>query len=364
MPIAKWDGNDWLPLDTTTMVTHPLGGSLKPHIDDMIAFDNKIFIIGNFRYDDPIFPFSNTFEYFAYYDSSGWHSACSNLTNHLYPLDAKLNVFNSELYISGCNFYDTCITGTSSGIMTARGLARYNAQCKSVDYVGNGWGLILTTDMVNFNGSMYIGLTGIHPSYGSFITRFDGTDFYPVGSGLNAEVYALATYNGQLAAGGLFTSDGLNTQSLKQAATWDGTQWNTIPSNCLENHSVYYLNVLDTLLISSGNADSCGIVQASKSLIYPSGLTTVNEMSFPNSSINLFPNPSNGDCVIQITNPNNIYSTLLIHDLVGKLVYEEIVQPISSQINLKLHETIGSGIYTISLIPGTRQSRIKMIIAK
>ncbi len=48
-----------------------------------------------------------------------------------------------------------------------------------------------------------------------------------MGPGLNDEVYALTTYNGDVIAGGRFTRSG--TTQVPFIARWDGTAWNPIP---------------------------------------------------------------------------------------------------------------------------------------
>jgi hypothetical protein len=60
------------------------------------------------------------------------------------------------------------------------------------------------------------------------IARWDGSQWHPLGSGLNDTVLALATYNGDLIAAGTFTTAG--GQSANRIARWDGSQWHALGS--------------------------------------------------------------------------------------------------------------------------------------
>ncbi len=61
----------------------------------------------------------------------------------------------------------------------------------------------------------------------SFIARWDGTDWHAMGSGLDGVVYALAVTpgGGVIAGGGFFTAGGVPALDV---ARWDGTSWTAI----------------------------------------------------------------------------------------------------------------------------------------
>src|SRR5205085_7051408 len=61
------------------------------------------------------------------------------------------------------------------------------------------------------------------------IASFNGTSWVQPGAGLNGPCYALKAYNGQLYAGGAFTSaGGLSSGGL---ARWNGTSWSIVGGN-------------------------------------------------------------------------------------------------------------------------------------
>ena len=72
------------------------------------------------------------------------------------------------------------------------------------------------------------------------IAQWNGSTWSPLGSGMNGEIYALATdNNGNLYAGGNFTSAGEVTAT--RIAKWDGTSWSALGSGM--NAEVYALAV-------------------------------------------------------------------------------------------------------------------------
>src|SRR5208282_2400011 len=63
----------------------------------------------------------------------------------------------------------------------------------------------------------------------SYIARFDGRNWQPLGTGLNNRVDALVVTNNQVYAGGYFTGT-VDGQPLQYIGCWDGTNWNSLGS--------------------------------------------------------------------------------------------------------------------------------------
>ena len=88
------------------------------------------------------------------------------------------------------------------------------------------------------------------------IARWDGTRWSPLGGGgsaavgTNGTVWALTTFKGRLVAGGQFTEAGGVT--VNRIATWDGARWSPIGSG-VESGTVFSLTVFDDTLIAGGN---------------------------------------------------------------------------------------------------------------
>jgi len=62
----------------------------------------------------------------------------------------------------------------------------------------------------------------------SYIARWDGTYWRPLGSGMNGRVWALTVYDGELIAGGEFTTAG--GVACNYVGQWNGTQWRALGS--------------------------------------------------------------------------------------------------------------------------------------
>jgi len=76
-----------------------------------------------------------------------------------------------------------------------------------------------------YNGELIAGgqFTSAGGVPANYIAKWNGISWSPLGSGTNAEVDALTVYNGQLVAGGRFTSAG--GVEVNFIAKWNGTEW-------------------------------------------------------------------------------------------------------------------------------------------
>ena len=82
------------------------------------------------------------------------------------------------------------------------------------------------------------------------IARWDGSVWQPMGSGMNSyEVWSLAVYNGDLIAGGFFSTAGGVT--VNNIARWDGSAWQPLGSGL--NSTVRSLVVHNGELIAGGH---------------------------------------------------------------------------------------------------------------
>lgn len=85
------------------------------------------------------------------------------------------------------------------------------------------------------------------------IARWDGTAWQPMGGSPNNFVYALAVYNGELVAGGYFTAAGA---SAAHVARWNGFTWQPLGAGV--NDWVYALAVYNGELIVGGYFTQAG----------------------------------------------------------------------------------------------------------
>ena len=82
----------------------------------------------------------------------------------------------------------------------------------------------------------------------SYIARFDGRNWQPLGTGLNNRVDALVVTNNSVYAGGYFTGT-VDGQPLPYIGYWDGTNWNSLGS---AGGLVYALAVSSNGLYAAG----------------------------------------------------------------------------------------------------------------
>lgn len=104
-------------------------------------------------------------------------------------------------------------------------------------------------------GDFYIGwgFGPPNPSLGAdvdYVGRWDGTNWWSLGTELNTTVYAVALQNGYLYAGGSFTASG--STSVKRIARWDGSSWSAVGSG-FTNGSVLALAATPTALYAAGS---------------------------------------------------------------------------------------------------------------
>jgi hypothetical protein len=130
---------------------------------------------------------------------------------------------------------------------------------------GNNWQPLGTGIDTDF-GNAFVGALTVHDGKlvvgGRFslaggnaaanVARWDGTNWQPLGNGLNGIVLALAVYNGQLFAGGKFSMSG--STAVSNIARWDGTAWQPLGAGV--NGSVQAMTVYDGKLIVGGGFTS------------------------------------------------------------------------------------------------------------
>lgn len=142
----------------------------------------------------------------ARWDGENWSALGSGIGNPEYPdlayVDA-LAVYNGKLYAGGWGIYMTRWDDPQWFVMGPFGVF-----CMKV-YRGE---LILGGDFPTIEGTTM-----------NHIARFDGTNWLPMGSGMDGRVTKLTTFNGDLIALGDFTTAG--GQGAFHIARWDGHTW-------------------------------------------------------------------------------------------------------------------------------------------
>lgn len=121
------------------------------------------------------------------------------------------------------------------------------------------------------------------------IARWDGSEWSPLrgasGTGTNYEVRALAVYNGVLAVGGEFTQAGGVT--VNYIARWNGNDWSTFsgPSGVgMSGGSVYALSEFNGDLIAGGRFTSAGGVTVNRVARWDTASAVWTQMNGPSGT--------------------------------------------------------------------------------
>ncbi len=106
-----------------------------------------------------------------------------------------------------------------------------------------------------FTGGAFTNVAGIPASH---VARFDGTSWFPLGTGINGNVYDMVHFNNFTIAGGSFSiAGGVSADNL---ALWDGSSWTAIANTC--NGTVRTLEVFDQYLYVGGDFTTIGGIPA------------------------------------------------------------------------------------------------------
>jgi hypothetical protein len=187
----------------------------------------------------------------ARWDGSSWNSLDSGLDSN--AVIFALTVYNGEL-VAGGHF-------TAVGEVAANFIARWDGT--SWNALGSGMAIDfkfaapLVAALTVFDGELIAG--GFFTSAGGVgaagIARWDGTSWHPLGSGMAdfkfaaPSVRALMVHHGELIAGGNFDTAG--GVSAKNIARWDGTSWHPLGSGM--DSYVYALTGSNDELIAGGS---------------------------------------------------------------------------------------------------------------
>lgn len=220
--VAVWDGVSWSPLDN----------GVNNDVLVCTVWNNQLVIGGDFTKADGV-PCSRIIKWDV--TTSTWESI-GDTTPTTFSNDIRCMVeYDGDLYVGG-DFNNV------AGCSACDGLVKYDPATNSwvggdagVDIVG---GVDFSVRCLYVNPSdnnLYMG--GEFPDVWdgdaaapdpnmAYIAKYDGSNWTPLGTGLNEYVRAIHEYNGDLVAGGYFTNAG--GVSANKIARWDGTNWNAM----------------------------------------------------------------------------------------------------------------------------------------
>ncbi len=220
--VAMWDD--------VNMVWTPLGNGVNNDVLCCTVFNGDLIIGGDFTQASGV-PSSRVVRYNELTDT--WESigATTDFDNDV----RCMTVFDGELWVGG-DFNNVGGNPPSDGVVKwDESAGQWVGGNSGVDIVG-GVNETIRVLYVNPNdGNLYMGghftqlqdgdAAAPDPNM-SGIAMYDGSNWYPLGTGLNEYCRAIHEYNGNLIAGGYFTTAG--GVSANKIAKWNGSTWSAM----------------------------------------------------------------------------------------------------------------------------------------
>ncbi|MDQ3703952.1 MAG: S-layer homology domain-containing protein [Chloroflexota bacterium] len=211
--IARWDGSQW----------HPLGSGVNGSVFDVAVSGSDVYVVGDFTTVGQV-----SANRVARWDGSQWHPLGSGVGSYDYSRALAIALSGSNVYVGG-DF-------TMAGGASAKGIARWDGS----QWHPLGSGVTGSTypgvyDIAVSGGNVYVG--GNFSQAGTTtinrVARWDGSQWHPLGSGVSGgaflpTVFALQVSGSNVYVGGSFSR--ADTTTINNVARWDGSQWHPLGS--------------------------------------------------------------------------------------------------------------------------------------
>jgi hypothetical protein len=230
-----------------SQVWSPLGSGMDNYVDAFEIYNNELIAAGTFSWAGGV-----NAKCIAKWNGNTWTLLSSGFIYTGYTAQVgALTVYNGKL-IAGGQF-------NLAGGLSANRIAKWDGTNWSP--LGSGMNNTVVSLCV-YNNELIAGgqFTTAGGNSANYIAKWDGTNWSPLGSGMNNAVYALTVYNGELIAGGQFTTAGGN--SANYIAKWDGNSWSTLGSGL--SGLCYVLTVYNNELIVGGTIVAAGGISVNK----------------------------------------------------------------------------------------------------
>jgi len=203
--IAQWNGSTW----------SGVGSGINGPVYALVLQGGKLYAGGDFTMAG-----GNPAECLAQWGAGGWSAVGTNVESTVYALAGSGTV----LYAGGLAFK----MGTNTADVTT--VAAWNGTSWSALVGPNKQSLagdpfaLACSGATLYAGGENVSVAGTNGDYfGGNIAQWNGTQWSPLGSGMNDVVRTLGLFGGTLYAGGQFTTaDG---STANHVAKWSGSQW-------------------------------------------------------------------------------------------------------------------------------------------
>ncbi len=230
--VARWDGREWRLLGSG--ITH---SGVNGGVDALTIYNSDLVAGGSFTRAGGL-PASRV----ARWNGSSWAALGRGVGPEGFSSVECLAVYNG-LLIAGGRFYDG------------------DAVCQLEAWTGGSWvslgfpctaGDATVLAFAVFDGSLYVAgdFTFLDLTAVNNIARWDGTNWLPLGYGMDGPINAMAVYAGELVVGGTFTRSG--GLFANHVARWNGSRWVLI-QDVPTNTGITALSVYNGQLVAAVN---------------------------------------------------------------------------------------------------------------
>ena len=240
--IARWNGTAW----------QAVGDGFDGDVLALATYNGQLVAGGGFRrsgFNDRL--------YIARWDGTFWRPIGETLDTGMNGGVLALTIFDGDL-IAGGAFNE-------AGGIPATCIARWNGVSWSPLGDGTGDGGDWVHCLLVHEG-LLIAAGDITDSWGpgDGIAQWDGAAWAPLGTGIHSWVHALASYDGDVIAGGaIFTAGGLQVSAI---ARWNGSEWSALgpgletgdDPQIYDYPDVYALTPFDGALFAGGVFNRAG----------------------------------------------------------------------------------------------------------
>lgn len=343
--IARWDGTTWT----------DVSGGTNSIVAALTVYNGQLIAGGYFTDAEGV-----TCNYIGAWDQNGWYTLGTGMSSQVMALD----VYGTDLIAAG--FF------TTAGGMAANHIAKWDGTTWSTLGSGIAW---ITYSLGHYNGDLIAG--GLFSNAGTVsansIAKWDGTTWLALGTGMGATavgynyVFALAEYNGNLYAGGMYeTAGGVLAHSI---AKWDGSSWTDLQGGVWYGGSNVYavnaLTVYNSDLYAGGiftSAGATGVAHIAKWNEPPTSILNSN-LNSELQSFQSYPNPFNQSTTVYFNVPETGSVKIIVIDMSGrevKILLSESKQK-GNYILKSDGNDLSNGIYFMKIISACKTETIKLI---
>jgi hypothetical protein len=246
--IAHWNGSAWDDVDGGIA-----GGNSD--VNAILSYGGNVYVGGNFTSAGGV-----TAKNVAYWDGGSWHALASGLNSNI----------NALCFHSGQLFAGGSFTRRGDGTGNLPGIARWDGNDWVDVPVILSWRInnvinALVSDGANLyvGGNYFIGWFEPVPPYNGAsvdnIGYWDGSNWWPLGTGFTTNVNSLALMGGELYACGSFTNSG--PTRTRRIAKWNGSAWSEVGDG-ISNGTVSSLAASGSALYVGGSFTNISGVNA------------------------------------------------------------------------------------------------------